>query len=58
VGGAAKIPFTIIRGRDSERLPTSSTFFGRLTLPEYETREKLKRKLKLALENSKGFGTV
>jgi len=58
VGGAAKIPFTIIRGKDSDLLPTSSTCFGRLTLPDYETREKLEKKLRLALENSRGFGAV
>jgi len=29
-----------------------------MTLPEYETRDKLEKKLRLALENSRGFGAV
>ncbi|KAF2804650.1 uncharacterized protein BDZ99DRAFT_149681 [Mytilinidion resinicola] len=59
VGGAAKMQFAIVRSTaPTEQLPTSSTCFGRLNLPEYETREKLEKKLRLALENSKGFGAV
>jgi hypothetical protein len=43
-------------GPDSERVPTSLTCFGRLLLPEYSSRRKLKEKLRLALENGRGFG--
>lgn len=39
-----------------QRVPTSLTCFGRLLLPEYSGRKKLREKLKLALENGKGFG--
>ena len=39
-------------------LPTSSTCFGKLLLPEYADREKLERKVRLALQNSKGFGAA
>lgn len=45
-------------GPDTERLPTSSTCFGKLMLPQYRDRKKLKRKLDLAIQNSKGFGVV
>ena len=55
--GISSILFVIQRnGPDSDRVPTSLTCFGRLLLPEYSTRKKLKKKLELALENGKGFG--
>lgn len=41
-----------------QRVPTSMTCFGRLLIPEYNEKEKLARKLKIALENSEGFGVV
>lgn len=41
-----------------QRLPTSSTCFGRLLLPEYSCREVLEEKLDKALENSQGFGVA
>jgi len=43
-------------GPDSDRVPTSLTCFGRLLLPEYSHRRKLREKLKLAIEHGKGFG--
>lgn len=39
-----------------KRLPTSSTCFGRLLLPEYSSRDKMEERLCLAIENSQGFG--
>lgn len=41
-----------------QRVPTSLTCFGRLLLPEYSSPEKLREKLQLAIENSKGFGVA
>ncbi|KAI5778127.1 hypothetical protein EDC01DRAFT_758641 [Geopyxis carbonaria] len=59
IGGIENIMFYIVRnGEDSERVPTSLTCFGRLLLPEYSNRKKLREKLRLALENSKGFGSA
>ncbi|KAH7020636.1 ubiquitin-protein ligase E3A [Macrophomina phaseolina] len=59
VAGIESVVFWVQRnGPDGEGLPTSSTCFGRLLLPEYEGREKLERKLGIALENSKGFGAA
>ncbi|KAJ4295374.1 hypothetical protein N0V90_007386 [Kalmusia sp. IMI 367209] len=59
VTGYDSIHFSIVRmGGDTENLPTSSTCFGKLWLPEYRSREKLKTKLGVAIRNSEGFGIV
>jgi len=59
IKGLGKIKFTISKnGPDSDRLPTSHTCFNHLLLPEYGTRDKLKKYLLLAIENSKGFGLM
>jgi hypothetical protein len=59
VGGIRTVTFSIVRnGSDTENLPTASTCFGKLLLPEYNSKEKLEKKLALALEYSQGFGTV
>lgn len=59
VTGYKSLTFNIVRmGRDSEQLPTSSTCFGKLYLPEYKDKEKMARKLKLAIQHAKGFGVV
>lgn len=57
VGGMRGLKFTLQRnGVGDSHLPTSYTCFGILLLPEYSSREVLKQKLGMALENSKGFG--
>jgi E3 ubiquitin-protein ligase HERC4 len=43
-------------GPDSESLPSAATCFSTLLLPEYSSREKLRAKLLLAIENASGFG--
>ncbi|KAF2092125.1 hypothetical protein K490DRAFT_70797 [Saccharata proteae CBS 121410] len=59
VQGIEKVAFWVQRnGPDEECLPTSSTCFGRLLLPEYKGEGKLRRKLGIALENSRGFGSA
>ncbi|KAL1629976.1 hypothetical protein SLS54_000835 [Diplodia seriata] len=59
VAGVESVVFWVQRnGPDGEGLPTSSTCFGRLLLPEYDGKEKLERKLAIALENSRGFGAA
>ncbi|KAI9887704.1 MAG: hypothetical protein M1823_000453 [Watsoniomyces obsoletus] len=57
VRGTNNVSFTIMRlGPDSDRLPSSSTCFARLLLPEYATKKKLREKLNMALENGRvGF---
>ncbi|KAK9452511.1 HECT-domain-containing protein [Dipodascopsis uninucleata] len=59
VGGVEGCTFVIQRnGPDSDRLPTALTCFGRLLLPEYESKEKMARMLGIAIKNTKGFGLV
>jgi hypothetical protein len=59
ITGYESMTFVIARnGSDTENLPTSSTCFGKLMLPQYDSREKMKRKLDLAIQNSQGFGVV
>ena len=38
------------------QLPTASTCFSVLLLPEYSSKEKLQKKLQIALKNATGFG--
>ena len=59
ITGYKSLTFNIVRmGHDSEQLPTSSTCFGKLYLPEYQNKAKMKQKLELAIQNAKGFGVV
>jgi hypothetical protein len=58
VTGYEGITFHVVRVGDPGLLPTSSTCFGRLHLPEYKDEEVMGRKLGLAIRNSKGFGVV
>ncbi|KAF2151880.1 hypothetical protein K461DRAFT_227610 [Myriangium duriaei CBS 260.36] len=55
--GAAGLRFTIMAVEEQNgALPGSSTCFGILHLPKYETRDVMKQKLDIALEHSIGFG--
>ena len=57
VGGLGEVPLVVQRaGPDTDRLPTASTCFATLLLPEYGSSEKLARLLTLAVENAEGFG--
>ncbi|RDL36988.1 Hect, E3 ligase [Venustampulla echinocandica] len=57
VGGMRNLQFTLQRnGVDDGHLPSSYTCYGILLLPEYSSKEILREKLAMALENSKGFG--
>ncbi|KAK0120187.1 hypothetical protein ONS95_011593 [Cadophora gregata] len=57
VGGMRNLQFTLQRnGIDDGHLPSSYTCYGILLLPEYSSKEVLRDKLAMALENSKGFG--
>jgi ubiquitin-protein ligase E3 A len=55
--GLSNLTFIIQKhGPDSDRLPAALTCFNRLLLPSYEDQEKLRERLIVAIENSKGFG--
>ena len=59
VNGVQTMPFAIVRnGGDCDRIPSAMTCFGKLLLPEYSSAEKLRDKLQIALENSRGFGSL
>ncbi|UJR25736.1 hypothetical protein I4U23_007086 [Adineta vaga] len=61
IGGLSEMTFKIAkvssnRCKVNELLPMSHTCFNQLLLPPYPTREILKEKLLLAIENCEGFG--
>ena len=57
VNGIDGLDFMLQRnGPDSDNLPTSTTCFWRLLLPDYASKEKLEGKLCIALDNARGFG--
>ena len=57
VGGMRNVQFTLQKnGVGDGHLPTSYTCYGILLLPEYSSKDVLKEKLAMSLENSKGFG--
>ncbi|KAL1922956.1 uncharacterized protein VTP21DRAFT_9332 [Calcarisporiella thermophila] len=59
VRGLSEVTFVVQRnGPDTDRLPTALTCFGRLLLPEYASKEKLRERLVTAIENAQGFGLV
>jgi E3 ubiquitin-protein ligase HUWE1 len=52
--GASK--FSITKAQDTKQLPSASTCFNILKLPDYESKEALKTKLMIAIRNgSEGF---
>ncbi|KAK5045769.1 hypothetical protein LTR84_008861 [Exophiala bonariae] len=59
VNGMSSVVFIVQKnGDDDSRLPSSSTCYGRLLLPQYSSREVLEEKLTKAIENCVGFGTL
>jgi hypothetical protein len=59
VGGMRNLVFRLQKnGEGDARLPTSSTCFGTLCLPEYTSKEVMREKMALALENTQGFGNL
>lgn len=59
VNGMSSVVFIVQKNGDEDsRLPSSSTCYGRLLLPQYSTREVLEEKLTKAIENCVGFGTL
>ena len=57
IGGLKNVNFKVQRaGPDSNQLPTSHTCFNTLMLPDYSSKDKMRRLLLLAIENSEGFG--
>ena len=57
INGLGDLVLIIVKsGPDSDRLPTAHTCFNYLLLPNYKDKDKLKKLMLLAIENSQGFG--
>jgi len=57
IGGLGALKCVIQRdGPDSNKLPTSHTCFNTLLLPEYNSKQKMLDRIKLAVMNAEGFG--
>jgi hypothetical protein len=56
LGGLSEVKMTFIRQSDPANLPKAHTCFSRLTLPDYPTKEEMRRKLILAITETEGFG--
>ena len=57
LSGNGRITFVLQRNGDDEtRMPMSATCTSTLLLPGYKSKRVLREKLKIALENSQGFG--
>ncbi|KIX96343.1 uncharacterized protein Z520_08121 [Fonsecaea multimorphosa CBS 102226] len=59
VNGMQSVTFIVQKnGEEDDRLPSSSTCYGRLLLPQYSSRKVMEEKLTKAIENCVGFGTL
>jgi len=59
VGGLGRMSFVIGKnGGDSELLPTAHTCFNHLLLPDYSSKDQLRKKLLQAISNFQGFGLM
>ena len=66
VWGRTKLPLTAagftdrfqieMDSRDDQRIPTSGTCFFKLKMPRYSSKEIMRKKLIVAIENSTSFG--
>ena len=59
IEGLGSLPITISNGgTDLSQLPSAHTCFNNLILPNYQNKEKLKKNLLIAINNSEGFGLI
>ena len=59
IGGLANMSFSILKnGIDENQLPSAHTCFNYLLLPPYKSKEKMKEKIQIAINNSEGFGLL
>ena len=58
IDGIKSLNFVIQKHADSSKLPTAHTCFNVLLLPEYETKEKLEKNVRIILEHNQGFGLI
>jgi ubiquitin-protein ligase E3 A len=60
VNGLKAMKFFIVKDEvdDDMKLPSSHTCFNQLVLPNYSSKDILRQKLMMAIDNSTGFGMV
>lgn len=59
IRGLAEINLIVmLQAQDDERLPSAHTCFNHLILPQFSSKEQLKKKLVQAIENHEGFGLM
>ena len=59
INGLGSLVIVISRfGPDSQKLPCAHTCFNHFLLPDYQNKDKLKRLLHIAINNSEGFGLI
>jgi ubiquitin-protein ligase E3 A len=58
VTGLSDVRLIIQRSGDTEKLPVAHTCFSIFGLPDYPSKEVLKEKVLIAIENNEGFGII
>jgi hypothetical protein len=58
IGGLSEVHLVIQKTGDTKKLPVSHTCFNILGLPDYKSKEEMRRKLLIALEYHEGFGLI
>ena len=59
IRGLSDLTITISRnGSNDQKLPTSHTCFDHILLPQYSSKDILRERLLVAIENSQGFGLL
>ena len=56
IDGLAMLPFVIGRNANVNDLPKSHTCFNNLILPDYQNKELMEKKIRIAINYSEGFG--
>lgn len=57
VGGTGDMTIKITKLKDkNHHLPIAHTCFNQIGLPDYKDKDRLKRKLTIAISNAEGFG--
>lgn len=58
IGGLKDVQLEIQRTGDPTKLPVSHTCFNILALPDYPSKEVMRQKIMIAIENNEGFGLI
>ena len=58
VGGLDELKFVIQKINDPNKLPVSHTCFNIFSLPCYSSKEEMKKKIMISIQNTEGFGLI